>query len=56
MDQELKTNIDLFNILTNDAQKKMFQESLEELSKCPYCNSDEYVTSIIMGRPIPTAA
>jgi len=33
----------------------MFQKSLEKLSACPLCNSDEYVTLILMGRPINAA-
>lgn len=55
MEQGLTANKDLYNILTDDAQKKMFQKSLEEVSKCPDCNTDEYVSLIIIGRPIHTA-
>jgi hypothetical protein len=55
MEQELITNKDLYNILTDDAQKKMFQKSLEEVSECENCKTNEYVTVIIMGKPIHTA-
>jgi hypothetical protein len=55
METELKTNKELLEILTIDSHKKMFEKAMLDLPKCRDCDSDEYISTIVRGRPIATA-
>ena len=51
---ELKTNLEYLNSLTDPKEHKCLKDSLEKISKCTECATDDYVTIHVMGRPSET--
>lgn len=51
MEENLITNQEYFQQLTNEKEKKIFNDYLEYITNCPKCNTSDYVTYISRGRP-----
>ncbi len=51
MEESLKTNQEYLQLLTTPEEKKIFNDYLSYISKCPKCNTHDYVTYISRGRP-----
>jgi len=51
MDTELKSNTQIFESLTTDDGKELFNEYKTYIHPCPKCNTDEYVSYVVRGRP-----
>ena len=51
MDTELKNNTQIFENLATDDDIKLFNEFKAYIHPCPKCNTDEYVSYVVRGRP-----
>ena len=51
MENQLRTNSEILNSLTDERLKKTMTDSLPKVKSCPDCGSGDFVSVILIGRP-----
>ena len=51
MENQLRTNSEILNSLTQERLKKVMTDSLPDVQSCSACGNSDYVSVILIGRP-----